>query len=60
MINIIWSRITTIQGYRMPAPEGTPDEMYRLMRRCWEYEPERRPHFDEICAVLDEMMKDIS
>lgn len=43
----------------MPAPEGTPDEMYRLMRRCWEYEPERRPHFDEICRLLDVMIKDI-
>lgn len=46
-------------GYRMPAPDGTPDEVYRLMRRCWEYEPERRPHFDEICRMLDAMMKDI-
>jgi tyrosine-protein kinase Fer len=44
----------------MPAPEGTPDEFYRLMRRCWEYEPERRPHFEEICGILDEMMKGIS
>lgn len=25
-------------GYRMPAPESTPDEIYRLMLRCWEYE----------------------
>jgi len=48
-----------ITGYRMPAPDGTPDEVYRLMRRCWEYEPERRPHFDEICRMLDVMMKDI-
>ncbi|XP_021919830.1 tyrosine-protein kinase Fer isoform X3 [Zootermopsis nevadensis] len=40
-------------GYRMPAPEGTPDEMYRLMLRCWEYEPENRPHFDQIFLVVD-------
>ncbi|XP_069675619.1 tyrosine-protein kinase Fer isoform X3 [Periplaneta americana] len=40
-------------GYRMPAPEGTPDEMYRLMLRCWEYEPENRPHFDQIYLVVD-------
>merc|ERR1712071_543472 len=36
---------------------NTPDEMYRLMRRCWEYEPDRRPHFDEICRLLDAMSK---
>jgi tyrosine-protein kinase Fer len=40
-------------GYRMPAPEGTPDEMYHLMLRCWEYEPENRPHFDQIYLVVD-------
>lgn len=42
-----------LAGYRMPAPEGTPDEMYHLMLRCWEYEPENRPHFDQIYVVVD-------
>ncbi|XP_067209784.1 tyrosine-protein kinase Fer isoform X2 [Linepithema humile] len=40
-------------GYRMPAPDGTPDEIYRLMLRCWEYEPEKRPHFDQIYTVVE-------
>ncbi|XP_046737131.1 tyrosine-protein kinase Fer isoform X4 [Diprion similis] len=40
-------------GYRMPIPEGTPDEIYRLMLRCWEYEPEKRPHFEQIYTVVD-------
>ncbi|XP_043801801.1 tyrosine-protein kinase Fer isoform X2 [Apis laboriosa] len=40
-------------GYRMPAPETTPDEIYRLMLRCWEYEPEKRPHFDQIYTVVE-------
>jgi len=42
-----------ILGYRMPAPDGTPDEIYRLMLRCWEYEPEKRPHFDQIYTVVE-------
>ncbi|XP_065170799.1 tyrosine-protein kinase Fer isoform X1 [Atheta coriaria] len=40
-------------GYRMPAPENTPDEMYRLMLRCWEYQPEKRPNFEQINTVVD-------
>jgi len=40
-------------GYRMPAPEGTPDEVYQLMLRCWQYESEDRPHFSEIHASVD-------
>ncbi|XP_058455989.1 tyrosine-protein kinase Fer isoform X1 [Malaya genurostris] len=44
------------EGYRMPAPENTPPEMYRLMLKCWSYEPENRPHFDEIFTVVDALM----
>ena len=40
-------------GYRMPAPEGTPDEMYKLMLKCWNYEAEARPHFKEIHSKID-------
>ena len=39
-------------GYRMPAPDGIPDEMYELMLRCWNYEPEDRPHFSEIHGAV--------
>lgn len=39
----------------MPAPDGTPDEMYKLMLRCWEYQPESRPHFDEIYNAVDNL-----
>ncbi|XP_055615880.1 tyrosine-protein kinase Fer isoform X3 [Toxorhynchites rutilus septentrionalis] len=44
------------EGYRMPAPENTPPEMYRLMLKCWSYESENRPHFDEIYTVVDALM----
>jgi tyrosine-protein kinase Fer len=40
-------------GYRMPAPEGTSDDMYNLMLRCWNYEAEARPHFKEIHSKID-------
>ena len=40
-------------GYRMPAPEGTTDDMYKLMLRCWNYEAEARPHFKEIHSNID-------
>lgn len=42
-----------IPGYRMPAPECATPEIYRLMLRCWGYEPETRPHFDEIYTIVD-------
>jgi len=46
-------------GYRMPAPEGTPDEIYRLMLQCWQYQPENRPHFDRIYAAVESLVKSL-
>ncbi|RZF47941.1 hypothetical protein LSTR_LSTR008745 [Laodelphax striatellus] len=46
-------------GYRMPAPEGTPDEMYRLMLRCWEYKAENRPHFEQIYSVVENLCSSV-
>ncbi|KAM4746850.1 tyrosine-protein kinase Fes/Fps [Rhinophrynus dorsalis] len=36
------------QGNRLPAPENCPDEIYRLMLRCWEYDPRKRPSFSTV------------
>ncbi|XP_070137053.1 tyrosine-protein kinase Fer isoform X5 [Drosophila bipectinata] len=48
-------RIDT-EGYRMPTPENTPPEMYRLMLKCWAADAESRPHFDEIYNVVDALI----
>ncbi|XP_063987562.1 tyrosine-protein kinase Fer isoform X2 [Diachasmimorpha longicaudata] len=40
-------------GYRLPAPDNTPEEVYNLMLRCWEYEPDKRPHFEQIYNIIN-------
>ncbi|CAM1314224.1 FES (predicted) [Pycnogonum litorale] len=40
-------------GYRLPAPENTPPSVYNAMLKCWEYDPEKRPHFAEVCTMLE-------
>ncbi|XP_053490477.1 tyrosine-protein kinase Fes/Fps isoform X1 [Ictalurus furcatus] len=40
------------RGYRMPAPNGCPDEIYALMRHCWQHDPRMRPSFLKIRAEL--------
>ena len=27
-------------GYRMPKPDDCPDDIYHIMKACWEYYPE--------------------
>ncbi|NXT42342.1 FES kinase, partial [Pelecanoides urinatrix] len=36
------------QGVRLDPPEQCPEEVYRLMQRCWEYDPRKRPSFNTI------------
>ncbi|XP_017848567.1 tyrosine-protein kinase Fer isoform X2 [Drosophila busckii] len=43
-------------GYRMPTPENTPPEMYRLMLKCWAADVESRPHFEDIYNVVDALI----
>lgn len=35
-------------GYRMPKPQYATDEIYNLMQKCWNYDPEKRPTFESI------------
>ena len=44
--------VVLLAGYRMPAPEGTPDGVYDVMCRCWAQEPKDRPKFEQIHTDL--------
>lgn len=36
----------------MERPENCPDQIYELMRRCWQHRPSARPTFLEIIDML--------
>lgn len=40
-------------GYRMPSPEGCPQEVYEMMMKCWSWDPQDRPTFSEIHKWLN-------
>ncbi|XP_077483362.1 tyrosine-protein kinase Fer isoform X2 [Amblyomma americanum] len=46
-------------GYRLPAPEKVPETVYQLMLRCWEYNPDKRPTFQEVHQTLVNIGKNI-
>nr|4CSV_A Chain A, SRC-ABL TYROSINE KINASE ANCESTOR [synthetic construct]4UEU_A Chain A, TYROSINE KINASE AS - A COMMON ANCESTOR OF SRC AND ABL [synthetic construct] len=43
------------RGYRMPRPQGCPEEIYELMLQCWNKSPEERPTFAETLHALETM-----
>ncbi|XP_057223512.1 tyrosine-protein kinase Fer isoform X2 [Malurus melanocephalus] len=48
------------KGYRMSAPQKCPEEIYKIMQRCWDYKPENRPKFSEIQKELSSIKKKVT
>nr|XP_033785036.1 tyrosine-protein kinase Fer [Geotrypetes seraphini]XP_033785037.1 tyrosine-protein kinase Fer [Geotrypetes seraphini] len=48
------------KGYRMSAPQKCPEEIFKIMLRCWEYKPENRPKFCEMQKELAAIKKKVT
>ncbi|KAK1883824.1 Tyrosine-protein kinase Fer [Dissostichus eleginoides] len=45
------------KGYRMACPQRCPDDVYKVMQRCWQYNPEERPKFSDLQRDLNAIKK---
>ncbi|XP_063305002.1 tyrosine-protein kinase Fes/Fps [Pelobates fuscus] len=45
------------QGIRLQSPEMCPEEIYKLMMQCWEYDPRKRPSFSVVHQELFSIRK---
>ncbi len=43
------------QGDRLPLPANCTPEIYHVMKKCWEKEPENRPNMKDIVEILSEI-----
>ncbi|XP_074138028.1 tyrosine-protein kinase Fer isoform X2 [Sminthopsis crassicaudata] len=48
------------QGYRMSAPQKCPEDIYKIMLRCWDYKPENRPKFSDLQKELSALKKKVT
>ncbi|XP_051850801.1 tyrosine-protein kinase Fer isoform X2 [Antechinus flavipes] len=48
------------QGYRMSAPQKCPEDIYKIMLRCWDYKPENRPKFSDLQKELLTLKKKVT
>ncbi|KAJ8034956.1 Tyrosine kinase receptor Cad96Ca [Holothuria leucospilota] len=44
-------------GYRLPQPDHCDDEIYEMLKSCWEESPAKRPNFHEVRVSLERMME---
>lgn len=42
------------RGFRHPQPHGCPDDLYQVMKGCWNKNAEQRPTFDHLFHLLDD------
>ncbi|XP_029001957.1 tyrosine-protein kinase JAK1 [Betta splendens] len=47
------------EGKRLPRPEGCPDPIYELMRKCWEQMPEDRITFKKLIEELTRLQQQL-
>ncbi|CAH3035803.1 unnamed protein product [Pocillopora meandrina] len=45
-------------GYRMPRPAHISQELYSIMKECWEEEPSKRPTFQWLCSAMKRLLDD--
>lgn len=45
------------QEFRLPPPPGCPTGLHLLMLDTWQKDRARRPHFDQLVAAFDKMIR---
>ncbi|XP_038516374.1 tyrosine-protein kinase Fer isoform X2 [Vulpes vulpes] len=48
------------RGYRMSAPQHCPEDIFKIMMKCWDYKPENRPKFSELQKELTVIKKKVT
>lgn len=46
------------RGYRMPKPHYATDEIYAIMKKCWNDEFEKRPSFSSLVTSIGNLLTD--
>jgi serine/threonine protein kinase len=46
-----------VLGYRLEKPMDCPDDVYSLMRSCWDADPSKRPSFLDIVDNIECMLR---
>ena len=52
---VVAQNVSSKTDYRPSVPKNVPKEYVELMSKCWEYNPNKRPSFNDIIDTLNKM-----
>ncbi|XP_022801378.1 vascular endothelial growth factor receptor 3-like isoform X1 [Stylophora pistillata] len=45
-------------GYKLPKPDHVDDKLYAIMKRCWNFNPDFRPPFENLRRRMDTYLRE--
>ena len=45
-----------LAGYQLSIPKDCPEEVYQVMRSCWNFKPEARPDFRRLHSEIGNLI----
>nr|XP_058956066.1 hemicentin-2-like [Pocillopora verrucosa] len=45
-------------GYKLPKPDHVDDKLYAIMKRCWNFDPDFRPPFENLRKRMDTYLRE--
>uniref|UniRef100_A0A914P2H6 Protein kinase domain-containing protein n=1 Tax=Panagrolaimus davidi TaxID=227884 RepID=A0A914P2H6_9BILA len=58
-MGLVALRTFLYDGGRLAQPTNCPDELYQIMKRCWNRHPENRPNFDVLQIDIKNVFEQI-
>ncbi|PFX11964.1 Tyrosine kinase receptor Cad96Ca [Stylophora pistillata] len=46
------------RGYKLPKPDHVDDKLYAVMKRCWNFNPDFRPPFENLRKRMDTYLRE--
>ncbi|PFX18091.1 Vascular endothelial growth factor receptor 3 [Stylophora pistillata] len=46
------------RGYKLPKPDHVDDKLYAIMKRCWNFNPDFRPPFENLLKRMDTYLRE--
>lgn len=55
--NFIKVTMDVLKGDRPTIPQDCPSDFSKLLRKCWQADPQKRPGMDKVLSTIERMLQ---